>query len=267
MRSVQERFRRFCTGAYFLSAMFLEDKNVVRMKKVLFECIRRKVVYFMRFQGIVFDFDYTLGDSTNGIVLSVNNALERMGYPVAALEEIRKTIGLSLCETYYALTKDKDTERAQLFSIYFKEMADKVMVQNTVVYADAAVILKELKKRSVKTGIVTTKYHYRIEQILEKYQLQNEIDEIVGAEDVSIEKPDPEGLLKIVQKLGLERMDVLYVGDSLVDARTASRASVAFAGVLTGTTTYKDFLDYEHLIILTNVGELNKTYFHKNPFV
>ena len=32
------------------------------------------------FKAIIFDFDYTLGDSTKGIVLSINYALERLGH-------------------------------------------------------------------------------------------------------------------------------------------------------------------------------------------
>ena len=37
----------------------------------------------MRYKGLIFDFDYTLGDSTEGIVASVNYALEKLGYAAA----------------------------------------------------------------------------------------------------------------------------------------------------------------------------------------
>ncbi len=70
---------------------------------------------------------------------------------------------------------------------------------------------------------------------------------IVGGEDVTCEKPDPEGLLKAVETLGRDKQDVLYVGDSLVDAKTAQSAGVDFAAVLTGTT--KDFSDYYNAVI------------------
>lgn len=32
------------------------------------------------YKAVIFDFDYTLGDSTNGIVLSINHALEKLGF-------------------------------------------------------------------------------------------------------------------------------------------------------------------------------------------
>ncbi len=204
-------------------------------------------------KGFIFDFDYTLGDSTKGIVLCIRYALEQMGYPVPDVEMIRRTIGLSLADTFYALTDSSDVKKAHCFSKYFKEMADKVMVENTIIYPEAIKLLRTLKEKAYQVGIVTTKYHYRIEQILAKYELQDFVDEIIGAEDVSVEKPDPEGLLLMLQRLQLAQSEVLYVGDSLVDAKTAKRASVAFAGVLTGTTTAQEFMDYAPFVILPNL--------------
>lgn len=57
----------------------------------------------MKYNGLIFDFDYTLGDSTEGIFASVNYALERLGHPQADREAVRKTIGLHLEETYRVL--------------------------------------------------------------------------------------------------------------------------------------------------------------------
>lgn len=46
-------------------------------------------VYHM-LKAIIFDFDYTLGDSTNGIALSINYALEKLGYAISNIEDIKK---------------------------------------------------------------------------------------------------------------------------------------------------------------------------------
>ena len=40
-------------------------------------------------KAIIFDFDYTLGDSTNGIALSINYALEKLGYAISNIEDIK----------------------------------------------------------------------------------------------------------------------------------------------------------------------------------
>jgi phosphoglycolate phosphatase len=204
-------------------------------------------------KAIIFDFDYTLGDSTDGIVLSVNYALENLGLSQKNREDIKKTIGLSLKDTYFALTAKNNAEEAEKFSKYFVEKADIVMVENTVIYDGVKEILRELKDSGYKIGIVTTKYRYRIEKILNRFQAADLVDLIVGSDDVKIEKPNPEGLLWAIDMLQLEKDEVLYVGDSVVDAKTAENAGVDFAGVLTGTTTQSDFAKYKNVFVGENM--------------
>ena len=207
-------------------------------------------------KAIIFDFDYTLGDSTNGIVLSVNYALEKLKYGAKDTEEIRKTIGLSLKDTFWTLTKTNNIDEAELFSKYFIEKADIVMVENTQLYDDVKEVLSNLKAKGFKIGIVTTKLRYRIEQILDKFNALDLVDIIIGAEDVKIEKPAPDGLLQVIDRLKLNREDILYVGDSLVDAKTAENAQVNFAGVLTGTTTKDEFELHRNVFIGAHIKDV-----------
>ena len=53
------------------------------------------------YKAVIFDFDYTLGDSTNGIVLSINHALEKLGFRAQDTKTIQRTIGLSLKDTLF----------------------------------------------------------------------------------------------------------------------------------------------------------------------
>lgn len=76
-------------------------------------------------QAVIFDFYYSLGDSTKGIALSVNYALRKLGYAEKSIEAIKKTIGLSLRETFFALTGKNAENESRLFSKCFKEMADR----------------------------------------------------------------------------------------------------------------------------------------------
>ena len=210
----------------------------------------------MQYQAVIFDFDYTLGDSTEGIVVSANDALEKMGYPMANREAIRKTIGLSLPETYQTLTGDKEPEKGETFRRYFVEKADEIMTENSELYPDARNILAYLKENGVRVAVVTTKFDYRIEGILKKCQATEYVSKIVGGNNVSNPKPDPEGTLKVLADWGLAKKEVLYVGDSLVDAKTAQSAGVPFAAVTTGTTTKEDFLPYEKVGVFANLTEL-----------
>lgn len=207
-------------------------------------------------KAIIFDFDYTLGDSTNGIVLSINYALEKLGYAAQNVTDIKKTIGLSLKETYFKLTSNDNSDEAGQFIQLFKQKADSVMVANTELYAGVTDVLQKLKTKGYKIAIVTTKFHYRIEKILNKFDANELIDMIVGAEDVKIEKPDPEGLLWAIEHLDAMKEEVLYVGDSLVDAKTAENAKVEFAAVLTGTTTRDDFRNNHIAYMGKNISDI-----------
>ena len=121
-------------------------------------------------------------------------------------------------------------------------------------------MLEKLGNDGRLLGIVTTKYHYRIEQILAKNNARNVIDVIVGGDDVKKEKPDPEGLLAAIDKLNVSKDQVLYVGDSIVDVKTAQSAGVDFVAVLTGTTKREEFLNYAHVAVEESVRELHSKY-------
>lgn len=212
----------------------------------------------MQYKAVIFDFDYTLGDSTEGIIASANYALEKMGKEQAEREAIRKTIGLSLPETYIALTGDEQAGKGEEFRAYFIEKADEVMTDNSELYPDAKDILEYLKQKQVKAAVVTTKFDYRIEGILNKCHAREYVAMIVGGNNVANPKPDPEGTLKVLREWNLAKEEVLYVGDSLVDAKTAKNAGVSFAGVTTGTTTREAFKAYDNVGVFENLTELKK---------
>lgn len=205
-------------------------------------------------KAVVFDFDFTLGDSAEGIIASVSYALEKMGYAQAREEEIRKTIGLSLAKTLEALTGN--ARDGAVFEKYFKEKADEVMVASTKLYDGVEKMLASLREQGVKTAIVTTKYHYRIEQILAVHQISHLVDEVIGGDDVKSPKPDPEGMKLLSERLGIKAEEMLYVGDSLVDAKTAAAAGAEFTAVLTGTTAAEEFAGYPCKRILSTAAEL-----------
>ena len=154
------------------------------------------------------------------------------------------------------LTGRTDEQEAARFTALFKEKADEIMVDCTQLYPGVPEVLQKLKRDGYRVGIVTTKYRYRIEDILKRFNGTEWIDLIVGGDNVKVEKPDPEGLLWAIDKLGVEKDEILYVGDSLVDAKTAANAGVRFAAVLTGTTTREAFAGYDPVMIAENVVEV-----------
>ena len=197
-------------------------------------------------KAIIFDFDYTLGDCTDGIVQCVNFALHKLAREEKDRESIKKTVGMSLKRTFAVLTGSNSESDACLFEQYFLEKAADVMVKCAELYNHVQEILRELKADGYKLGVVTTKGHAKIEGIMAKFDLTKTMDILVGGDDVKIQKPSPEGLLWTIEQLEVDTEEVLYVGDSLVDAETAKNANVKFLGVLTGTTTKEDFATFPY---------------------
>jgi phosphoglycolate phosphatase len=208
----------------------------------------------LRPQVIFFDFDYTLADSSPGIVECVNYALARLGLDPIAPAKIRKTIGLSLPETCLALTGRSDL--GQEFTSLFILRADEIMADLTVLMDSVPDTVQVLKKRGYQLGIVSTKFRRRIETILARENLLESFDVIVGGEDVTEFKPDPEGANLAMQRLECTPSNSIYVGDSRVDLETAKRAGLPFIALVTGPTTREEFLGDDVYRILERISDL-----------
>jgi phosphoglycolate phosphatase len=206
-------------------------------------------------RAVLFDFDFTLGDSAEAIVHCSRAAFADMGLEPAEPRAIRRTIGLTLHDSFRVLTGDET--RGDEYTRRYVGHADQVMTAMTTVYPPAGTVLATMRARGVATAIVSTKYRYRIESILAHVGLTGAVDFIVGGEDVSRHKPDPEGLRRALGGLGIDGASALYVGDHPVDGHAAARAGVRFVRVLTG----EDFGDepwagIEPLATVADVGEL-----------
>ena len=130
------------------------------------------------------------------------------------------------------------------------------MLPGIRVFDSVAPVTKELRARGVTLGIVSSKFRYRIEDVLLRDRLQNVFSVIIGGEDVPVHKPDPTGLQRAIRRLGRIASEVLYVGDSAVDAETAGRAGVPFVAVLTGVTPEEALAACGRFPMIKDLGEL-----------
>ena len=210
----------------------------------------------MNYTACLFDFDYTLADSSVGIVKCFRIVLERHGFCGVPEDSIRRTIGKTLEESFAILTGETRMEVLTTWRKEYTREADMYMNANTRLYPDALPTLRWLKSRGIRVGILSTKYRRRIVDFFRDKDVPGLIDLIIGGEDVAQAKPHPEGLFKAMQCLNVEPSYVLYVGDSVVDARTAENAGVDFAGVLTGTTLRSELAVYPHVFLMSSLSEL-----------
>jgi HAD superfamily hydrolase (TIGR01509 family) len=197
------------------------------------------------FRSVVFDFDYTLVDSSPGVIDCVNHALHAMGLPAAEAKDIRATIGMPLAEVFEKLAGHGGAGRFAEFERLFVARGDEVMLQSVRLLDPVRPAVEALLEKGVTLGIVSSKYHRRIEAVLEREGLSEAFAVIVGSDDIAACKPDPSGLLLAIRMLERTPAEVLYVGDSTIDAEAAQRAGTEFAAVLTGVTPREAFAGYE----------------------
>ena len=234
----------------------LLDRVVRPAVECLRTVLRKEFARQAMTRAIIFDFDLTLADSTKGIIECVNFALERLNLPRADDERIKRTIGMSLEDTFLSLTGQTNNQDVSLFISNFVERADQVMVDLTSMFASVPATMERLIEMGFALGIVSTKFRYRIEEILARERLSSRFGVIIGGEDVAEHKPHPGGLTAAIARMQMDANDVLYVGDSTIDALTAERAKVPFIAVLSGATSKSEFDEVPKVAVIDDISAL-----------
>src|SRR2546430_559664 len=202
-----------------------------------------------KYKAFLFDFDFTLFDSARGQCECVNYALRRMGLNEAKDIDILRFVGSTLEDTFEKLTGVSELEKKHEFRNFFRERGDVIMLSSAIMYPHVDILLKKLRSKRKHVAIVSTKYRHRIEEILSNHNIRDEVNIIIGWEDVTNYKPDPEGVFLVLKELGITISESVFIGDSLVDAEVSMRAGLDFIAVLSGTTQASEFEQYKPALV------------------
>ena len=100
----------------------------------------------MSVRAVLFDFDFTLGDSADAIVHCSRAAFADMGLTPAEPRAFRRTIGLTLQDSFRVLTGDEAPGPADEYTRCYVAHADRVMTAMTTVYEPAAAVLATMRR-------------------------------------------------------------------------------------------------------------------------
>jgi phosphoglycolate phosphatase len=223
------------------------------------QCIIGRIqteVFETLIQAILFDFDYTLADSSQGVIDCIGYALRELDLLPVPDESACRTIGLSLPDTLVTLVGPQPANVITAFARLFVEQADRVMADKTALFSGVRETVAWLQGQGIVLGIVSTKYRRRIETILRREGLLAPFAVVVGGEDVRAHKPDPSSLRTALELLDVSPGQALYVGDSVTDAEAARRAEVPFVAVLSGTTPREAFGEYPIYAVIEDLKGL-----------
>ncbi|MBQ4053810.1 MAG: HAD-IA family hydrolase [Clostridia bacterium] len=178
------------------------------------------------YKAIIFDLDGTLLDTLADLADAVNYALAKNDLPTRTQEEVRAFIGNGIANLMRrAIGKEHSGFDAILndFIEYYKaHCADK-----TQPYAGIEAMLKALKERNVKTGILSNKADFATKALAKQY-FAGLLCAAAGENEAAgiRKKPAPDALLAMMKDFEVSKEETLYVGDSEVDIQTAQNAGV-----------------------------------------
>jgi phosphoglycolate phosphatase len=183
-----------------------------------------------RYDLFIFDLDGTLADTREDIAGSLNHALGRLGLPALGLETVTRLVGDGarvLLER--ALGPGAPGERVDAALREFLEHYAFACTRATRLYPGVREALETLRDRGKDLAVLTNKPILHSRRILSGLGIEGAFAMVLGGDTAPERKPDPRGLLSILEGIGRPRDRSLLIGDSLVDARTARAGGIEWA--------------------------------------
>jgi phosphoglycolate phosphatase len=184
---------------------------------------------------VVFDLDGTLVDSSRDLATATNAALAAVapGVPPLSLAVVRSFVGEGagvLIARSLAQAGIRKTAEEVLPT--FLDRYRRCLLDTTRLYPGVLETLDRLAGRTL--AVLTNKPGDMSRAILAGLGVAGRFARIYGGGDFPGHKPDPAGLLLLLDELGVRPEEAVLVGDSAVDVRTGRAAGVPTVGVTYG---------------------------------
>jgi phosphoglycolate phosphatase len=190
----------------------------------------------MRYKAVLFDLDGTLLDTLDDLATAANRVLAAQSLPVHPVAAYRSFVGDGvrvLVERILPPALRSAQKIDETVTAFIEEYGRNWHVR-TVPYPGIAAMLDQLIALGLRLTILSNKPDAFTRLCVERLLPQWRFDPLLGQRPGVPKKPDPAGALEIATLLGLEPAEILYVGDSSVDMRTARSAGMDGVGVLWG---------------------------------
>ncbi len=210
----------------------------------------------MKYKAVIFDLDGTLLDTLDDLTDSVNRLLASHGCPKRTKNEVRFFVGNGIYKLVErALPSDTDVQTVDKCYKEFTQIYKLNMMNKTKPYNGITDLISLLKSKGLKLSVVTNKADFAAKELC-KSLFGDSFDLVIGSAPERENKPSADGVNYILNTLNLNKSDVIYVGDSRVDALTAENAGVDFTAVLWGFRDIDDFKEFGVINFANNVKEL-----------
>lgn len=183
----------------------------------------------------IFDFDGTLADTREIIVHTNQEVQRRMGYPVLPASRIIQTIGIPLTDGIRAMFPELPEEELPAWKQVYREVfLEMKQILTPPLFPHVKETLETLHGRGCTLTVASSRGLESLQDFLREMGVAPVFSYVLGAENVSRAKPDPEPVQKTLRELGFAPEEALVVGDMPVDIRMGLGAGARTCGVTFG---------------------------------
>ena len=184
---------------------------------------------------VIFDFDGTLADTKENIILTFQMTMKELGVEIKSRQECAATIGLTLEDAFKVLYPGMAAEKYILlrdtYRRIFKENR-KILVPG--LFPEVMETLEELRRRGYLMSIASSRLSPSLHSFLEDMKIAHLFEYAVGGDNVEHPKPAPDAVLQILRHYNLSAEEAFVVGDMPFDINMATNAGVKSCGVTWG---------------------------------
>ncbi|MGE5372079.1 MAG: HAD family hydrolase [Solirubrobacterales bacterium] len=212
-----------------------------------------------RLDAVLFDLDGVVIDSASDIATSVQLTMEVLNHPVRPREEIIPHVGYGAVTMLRGCLNQADEAMLEQAVPIYRQIYLQHALVETRLFPNLENVMRRMKTHPVKkTAVVTSKTVELSEAILQGLKARHYFDLIVGFDSVVKPKPDPEGILMVLDAFGAAPERTMMVGDAFTDIEAGKRAGVVTCGVTYGMGDRDLLLQSKPDLLVNDIGELLK---------
>lgn len=212
-------------------------------------------------KAVIFDLDGTLVDTIQDLSDAINLSLKQNGYSITySINQTKELIGSgirNLCakalEPFSSSEKDVEKVLNSFMNNY-----DLMQLNNTKPYEEMENVLYYLKQKGIKLAVLSNKKYENTLYIVTHLFKENTFDVIYGKKEGYPLKPDTKALYSVIDKLNVKKEEVLYVGDSDVDMKTAINGNLKKVAVTYGYRSEDILKEYSPEYCISSPIEIKK---------
>jgi 2-phosphoglycolate phosphatase len=174
-------------------------------------------------RAVIFDMDGTLADTFPLVVAAWNAAMRKHAGRDFAAEEVIARFGVpDSAMIRRELPEHLGDEAIEVYHRHYEQQHGPL----ASAFEGVTDMLAAIKSRGLLTGVMTGKGKRAATITLAALGWERMFDAVVTGEDVTEQKPHPEGLLKVAKQLGVSPGECVFVGDSPADIGAGKNAGI-----------------------------------------